>query len=183
MRVKLNLAGRRYVHLPKLYTTYGLFGGALIALLVLQTYDLNQWHRQKTSLTAEINQFETQLGQGVGAGTNPEKLRELAGELRFANEILTTDSYRWTELLDRLEQVTGPGIRITSLTPNYRDNSLTLNGQARKLDDLRKFLETLNRSDGFTDNYLFQQQDLKVETSGRKLKLVGFSLVIRGVLS
>lgn len=181
MRVTINLSSRVYIHQPALYTGYALLGAVLVFLLLFQAYDLLQWHRQTRFLRSEIEKFEVQLGKRVGAEATLDDLESLAAGIRQAEELLSKDHYRWTGLLQRLEEVVGPRIRLTSIQPNFKEKSLRIQAQARDVEALRQFLRDLSGSKTFQDYDLLSQNRTQAGNDKSKT-VVDFSLVIREAL-
>lgn len=181
MRVTINLSRRIYVHRPTLLLGYGVLATILICLLALQCYDLLQWSNQRSYLESEIEEFEVQLGKRAGGNASLADIEQLAGSIEQASLLLEKDHYRWTELLDQLEEVIGPRIRLSSIQPNFKEKTIALAGQARDVAALRELLKSLSESESFRDHYLKSQS--QGEESGRgKVRFINFSISVREAL-
>lgn len=185
MKLTLNLASRTYVNRRLLYLGYALVLGTLVLLLAFGAHRAWRLRAHSLQLGVQLSTLEKTLGE-VGEETEPvvtaaEMARQKA-QVTSANAILERDGFRWTVLLDRLEEMTLEGVTIVSLQPDYKARSLRLTGQARSLKELRAFLDRLITSPAFSEVYLLQQGSAKVKTaSGAERPALGFSLVLKGV--
>lgn len=183
MKLTLNLASRSYLNRRALYTAYAALGTALALLLVLNLAFYLRGQGQVRHLKVRLAELDRELagGQDVAADFSPSAYRQLLGEVAFANEILVKDSFRWTALLDRLEEVVPDKVMIRGIQPDYKAGSLRLTGQARRVRDLRLFLDNLILSPDFNDVYLLQQaREVSKSDRGRAREGIGFSIVVKG---
>lgn len=183
MKLSLNLASRSYVNRRALYALYAFLFALLIFLLVLNLGFYVRSQAQARQLNERLAEFDKDLAgrQETSNGFSPAAYEEMLEEIAFANEILVKDSFRWTALLDRLEEVVPDKVIIRGIQPDYKSASLNLSGGARKVGDLRRFLDNLIQSSHFSDVYLLQQsRDSGKGKNGRGQGEIGFTIVVRG---
>ena len=112
---------------------------------------------------------------------NPEEVRRQQEKIAFVNDILHRDSFRWTQMFDRLEESAVEGVSVRSLQPDYKDRSLQLRGVAAGVDELRSYLDSLIASPHFSEVLLLEQSRTEVgEATGVKRTALAFSIVLRG---
>jgi type IV pilus assembly protein PilN len=182
MKLTLNLADRSYINRRALYLLY------LGAFAVLALYTIFQGglamrlHQHGKQLGTQLVQLEkSRAGERPAVENSPAAQQSLRQEVSLANDILAKDSFRWTTLLDRLEEVTQDGITIRSLQPDYRQGSLRLVAAARELPQLSIFLDRLLASGYFTDVYLLEQSAIKIkDQAGLERPAINFSLNLKG---
>jgi Tfp pilus assembly protein PilN len=138
--------------------------------------------QQQGQVEARLQELrQVRAGQQPVVETDPKALLSLRQEVALANDILARDSFRWTVMLDRLEEVVQDGITIRSLQPDYREGSLRLSAAARGLPQLSGFLDGLLASGYFTDVYLLDQASTKVkDATGVERPATTFSLLLKG---
>lgn len=183
MKITLNLASRTYLNRRALYGFYLVVSGILVLLLALSVglhvRSLAQVRQIREHL-AELKRETAGATQAEGSTFTPAAYEQLLAEIRFANEILVQDSFRWTVLLDRLEEVVPQNVAISSIEPDYKGNSLNLTGLARGVEDLQQFLDKLIASKYFSDVYLLQQSRLKEAGQSEAAGAISFSIVVGG---
>lgn len=183
MKLTLNLASRSYLNRRALYAFYLVASGLLLLLLAFGI----GLHLRSQAQVRQIREHLAELGRETAGATQVEgstftaaAYEKLLAEIRFANEILVQDSFRWTVLLDRLEEVVPQNVAIGSIQPDYKGHSLNLTGLARGVEDLQQFLDELIASAYFSDVYLLQQSRLKAAGQGEAAGVISFSIVVRG---
>lgn len=183
MKLTLNLASRTYLNRRALYAFYLVVSGILGLLLALGIglHVRNQAQvRQIRGQLAELGRESAGATMAEGVTFTPAAYEKMLAEIRFANEILVQDSFRWTVLLDRLEEVVPQNVAIGSIQPDYKGNSLSLTGLAKGVEDLQQFLDKLITSAYFSDVYLLQQSRLKEAGQSEGAGAISFSIVVRG---
>jgi len=170
MKLTLNLASRRYLNRRALY---GFYTAIIVALVLVLGLNLSLYLRgrsQTRRLEVRLAELERQLNGQQGSvvkGFSPQAYTDLVEEIGFANDILIKDSFRWTRLLDWLEEVTPKRVLISSIQPAFKDRTLKIVGQTRSVDDLRTFIDNLIESPHFRDVYLYNQARVLSDHSPR----------------
>jgi type IV pilus assembly protein PilN len=183
MKLSLNLASRSYLNRRALYGCYTFLLSLLVLLLALNLAFYFRSQSQARHLKERLAEFDKELAgrQETAVDFSPAAYEEMLEEIAFANEILLKDSFRWTALLDRLEEVVPDKVIIRGIQPDYKNGSLNLTGEARRVEDLRHFLDNLIQSSNFSDVYLLQQaRDAGKGRNDGGQGNIGFTLVVRG---
>ncbi len=185
MKFNLNLASRRYVNKRALY--YGfvtalcilfLFGGWEVSALIASNnaLQLNQQRLVEAKKKLQVLQ---------GGPTKTLSIQEralLEKESSVVADLLALDAFRWTELLDRMENLLPKGVSLNSFRPDYKKKSLNLNGNARTLKDMRIFLDRLLKNENFEQVYLKSHSRIKVKDyADIDRDAISFSLQLEGV--
>jgi len=175
MKFTLNLASHAYVNRKALYLFYGLVGGLLVLILLINLTTMYGLQRARVDTTQKISELQSRAGADSDmAGYSPRALAELRQSIAVANELLQRDSFRWTELLDRLETLVPSRVRIRSIGPDYKKKSIAISCEAKDLTSMNRFIDKLNQS-GFYDSVLLSQQAFNVKTS-----ILSFNLELFG---
>lgn len=182
MQLQLNLASRAYVNRRGLYGSYALLGGVLIVLLAFNVSYLLRLRAHGSTLKIQLKELEgkSESRGDVDQEVNPADLEKRRQEVAFANGILIRDSFRWTALLDKLEDVAVDGVGIRSLQPNFKENSLGLTAVARGVSEMQEYLDQLMTSPAFSEVYLLRQSSNK-GTGDNVRQEISFSVDLKGV--
>jgi len=182
MKLSLNLASRSYVNRRALYLFYAVLFSVLVLLLALNLVFYLRTRSQTRHLHERLAVFDRELagGQEKGGRFSPEAYEKMLQDIAFANEILVKDSFRWTALLDRLEEVVPAKVIIRGIQPDYKTSSLNLTGTARRVEDLKRFLDNLIESSTFSDAYLLQQSRETGRGKNGGQGDIDFTIVVRG---
>jgi type IV pilus assembly protein PilN len=180
MKLTLNLATRPYLNRRTLYTAYAAVAAVLTLLLALNLGTVLRSRSQSRQLQERLAEIEraSAAAQGEEGSFTPEAYEKLLKRIRFANEIIEQESFRWTVLLSRLEEDVPDGVGITGLRPDFSKKTLAVTGLAREVDDLRLLLDNLIASPHYDDVLLLQQG--QVEARDGSAGGIAFSLSVRG---
>jgi type IV pilus assembly protein PilN len=183
MNLYLNLASRAYVNRQGLYLSYTLLIALLTVFLLLLGNSYYRLHADNGRIAAQLEEINRDLGfQGSASQEiSSPAYQQLQGRIALANQLLVKDSFRWTELLDHLEEVVTDGVRIRSIQPDYRQGGLKLTGVARGLGDLRSFLDRLIASPHFSEVFLLDQANVTVKDNlGQDHLSLTFTVDLKG---
>lgn len=182
MKLSINLATRTYINRHALRTAILTAISALVVWLVVGGSLLAREASYLSDLQDKIASLEsqrTELRAQDGVDVSPVALERRWKEVEFINHLLERDSYRWTELLDNLETQAFSGVVIKSVSPNFKKGSLELNGYARELRHLRRFIDNLIEADEFKEVYLLSQsQEIIKDRDGRDKQAIAFQLTL-----
>ncbi|WP_305046723.1 PilN domain-containing protein [Geoalkalibacter sp.] len=182
MKISLNLANRTYVNRRAWNLGYAVAGLGLSALLVLHGVFLWQGRGQLGALEKTLEGLRQEAAaRGEGAvEVSPAVYQQMLEDIAKANSILERDSFRWTQLLDRFEEVIPEGVSLRSILPDYKTRALNLTAVARGLEEMTTCLDQLMKSEHFRQTYLLRQEKTTVvDFAGREREAVLFSLVVR----
>ncbi len=166
MKFSLNLASRSYVNRRALYIGYATLGAVMVAILLLNLLTMFGMYQQTKNTQDKItalNLRTTSHQTGVPAFTE-QGFAALQESISAANEVLERDSFRWTELLDRLERLMPKKVRVRDIAPNHEQRTITLSCESLDLAALKLFLDKLYSS-GYYESVLLTQQVIDDKTS------------------
>ena len=180
--IKVNLATFEYQN--KRFA-YPFLIGALLLVLILSAYSI---HRGIIN-HSEINEYEkriTQLedrsltGQKSNSTKRPEltsrDIESIKENAEFINRLIDMDTFPWDKLLDSLELMVPSDITLSSFSMSDDLDKVHLQGIARSIDDIGKFINKLNESDIYRDNTLISlsvsEEDTATGASGGKLDIL-----------
>lgn len=179
MKYSINLASRSYVNKRGLYTVYLLCGILLAVGLFFNAGYYLELREQIDMTRKRLADLEEKImaNQGGKVDYDEEKYQQILREIKMANAILQRDAFRWTKLLDQLEQVVPGNVKIENIKPDHSDRSVDISGTAKTLKDMNRFLDNLIES-GFYREILLLNQAV-VENNGVK-RGIRFSVVLQG---
>ena len=159
MKYSVNLASRSYVNKKALYLGYCL---CIFVLLVGLVYNLGYFFELRSQInTTEIRlqELEEKILASQGgdvAGYTAARYEKVLAEIKQANSILDRDSFRWTALLGKLEEVVPGDVKILSIAPDHEKKTIQLSGMSRRLKDMKRFIDNLIASKNYSDVLFFQ---------------------------
>jgi type IV pilus assembly protein PilN len=177
MKYTLNLATRSYVNRRTLYLCYALSGALLVIVLMFNLLQFLSLRSEISQNDANKKMIEAKLLARSGidaAGYNANSYKALLVNIRYANEILAKDSFRWTRLLDQLESVVPRQVRILKIDPNHEKRTVKLAGHAKTLKAMKRFIDNLIKSEHYTHVFLDQQATVS------EPKVIRFSITMEG---
>lgn len=158
--IHLNLAARPFRDYRPLYAVV-VAASIVIAFLMLNNIDAYYRYVRETETTRnEISRIEKQIEQERTRTQNAQTaiksidLQTLGGQTRFINERLAERAFSWSELLDRLETVIPPNVRIISISPGFEPSGfvrLNLSCESKTADGM---VQTIAR---FQQNLAFSR--------------------------
>ena len=175
MKLSLNLATKVYPN------RRALIVGTLLLLFVVSlslTYALygllidNNRHRLLTERMEELSR-NAPVDSAPLSTYSPEALESQRLLISLANRLLEEDNFRWTTLLDQLEEVLPVGVRLISISPSFKGGAVNITGTVRDIAVLRKVLDRLLASTYFSDVRLARQMRIDKQDS---VMAVGFDL-------
>jgi type IV pilus assembly protein PilN len=175
MKFKINLATRIYIN-ARLLKLYSVAAAVLFAaLLSINIITIGTQAGKIKSMNNEIMVLDDKF-KTANKGISEKQYNALLAKISFANTIIDKKIYNWLELLDRLELVVPDGVAITSIEPDSKGQILKLAGIARGFKNLRVFMEHLEDSKYFTEVYLTNQGEVKLDDATQG---ISFSLTCK----
>jgi type IV pilus assembly protein PilN len=162
MVFKINLATRVYFN-TRLLTMCSLAVVALLgSLLAVHVVTIAKNAGEMKTLTGQITVMDEKF-RNASKGVSEQQYHDQLARIAFANTIIEKKAYNWQLLLDKLEMVVPEGVAVSSILPEPKSGALKLAGTARVFANLRTFMEHLEESKFFTDVYLVNQADTKLQ--------------------
>jgi len=180
MKPTINLSTRSYINRHALRSALLAAITALAVWLFVGIYLAIHDVAYLRGLNEKISALEAQNG-GASGGTRVQASNADLGrrwqEVSFINRLLERDTYRWTALLDQLEEQAFGGIVVRSIQPDFKNRTLSIRGYARELSHLRRFLDNLIASGEYRDVFLLDQNTKKVkDLTGQEREAIAFEL-------
>jgi type IV pilus assembly protein PilN len=172
-----NLATRAYVNRRTLYMCYALIGSLLTIILLfnlIRGFSLNSDINRNRE---NIETIESNILARTGVETadySESNYQDILKRIENANEILLRDSFRWTRFLEQIEAVVPRQVRILSIDPSYKDQTIKLSGQAKNLKSLKLFLDNLIESGHYSQVFIDQQR------TESKSTMISFAIQLEG---
>ena len=174
MRIGINLASRPYQDEGRFYRQWG---GAL-ALMVLFTalmitlsirHHLNsrrEWASANAAVTqlADLRKEEVQTQQILAQPLN----RGTRDRSQFLNVAILRKSFSWTGLMEDMEKVMPPGLRVTSIAPVIDQHNrfvIKLQVQGERRESAIQLLRNMEKSQHFRNSRI-TDENLSQATSG-----------------
>lgn len=158
----LNLAANPYRDYRPVYAVVVVMS-LLIAFLMLQNIDTYYRYVSETKTTrTKIAQLESEaakeqrVAQSIDERMRTLDVTSLNQQTRFINTQLAERAFSWSELLDRLERVLPPDVRITSIQPSFGATGLVhleMMCEAKTAEGLVATLNHFNASAQFSNPF------------------------------
>lgn len=181
MKLSINLASQRYLNQRALKM---IFSCAIVFLLIVLALQGNSYLKNRQlslQYQAHLEALQEQLRGKLPKRMTVEELAMQQQKYHQAEALLRRDSFRWTELFDRMETLLPDGVSIRSFNPDYAKNSLSIQGVTRGLPQLQALLDNLQASK-FQQVFLENQGEADVDDGrGGKRKALNFSIRLEGV--
>ena len=129
---------------------------------------------------AELEQTNQQMmvkANSQGFDLSDRRRQELPKEVSFAKEIRTHQSFSWTQFLNDLEATVPEKISMDSVTLNFKDSSIALQGSAATLNDLNMFVDGLENHRAF-HHVVVSRHSHKSKKKDKKHKYVIFTMKV-----
>ncbi len=111
-----------------------------------------------TARVQELNrQFADQMVRD-GLTLTAEQMTTLVREVKFANQLAENRVFSWTRLLSDLEEAVPPRVSISTVTLNFKESTIQLNGAVRALPDLTALVHSLESHAKFRKVVLSQHR-------------------------
>jgi Tfp pilus assembly protein PilN len=160
--IHLNLAARPFRDYRPVYAVVVLTA-LLTAFLALNNIDTFLRYRTETKTTrANIAKLEEDISaEQRRAETLSQRLRGvdiklLASQTEFANSQLAERAFSWSELLDRLERILPPDVRLQSVVPTFGKDGivhLSMTCQTKTGEGLTNTINRFNGDHQFTNAF------------------------------
>jgi Tfp pilus assembly protein PilN len=163
---RTNFASSEYARLR--YMAAGLYGAAVLGVLLagVMWWWAAENRRESAALqenVARVRQQASRLADGLrGVGfapDDPAAADALAKQVAALNQVLEAKTFSWTALLNDLETAVTRKVSVSSIRPDLKTRTLTLDGVALTLQDVTGLMTSLQESGRFTEVFLQQQRN------------------------
>jgi Tfp pilus assembly protein PilN len=87
--------------------------------------------------------------QNEGLSYTPDQVSMVLAEVTFANQLTDKRTFSWTQLLRDLEAAMPPHVSLGSIKVDFQESTVHLEGVANRLQDLNRFVQTMQAHRGF----------------------------------
>ena len=119
-----------------------------------------------TARVQELNRLFADQMVRDGLTLTAEEMTALVRDVKFANQLAENRVFSWTRLLSDLEEAVPPRVSISSVTLNFKESTILLNGAVRTLPDLAAIVNSLESHSKFRKVVLSQHRVQASPTSG-----------------
>lgn len=154
-----NLATRPFYNERLVSLIMGFVAVIVLALTVSNVTRLIALSSRRSELRAQIGADEAtaarirQTAAEVQRGVDRKELVGLVGSAKEANALIDERTFSWTTLLTYLESTIPMGVRLTSVTPEFKkgDIIITMMLVGRRFEDVAEFIDALEGTGAFYD--------------------------------
>lgn len=182
MRININLASRPYQDEGRFYQ---LWGAALIMTILVTAFictmaarhhvnSRQEWANARVAEAKleDLRKIETQARQILAEPQN----RGTRDRSQFLNVAILRKSFSWTRLMEDMEKVMPPGLRVVSIAPvidQHNHFTLKVEVQGEKRESAIELLRNMEKSQHFRDSELVTETrtDSKSVDSGVKSEI------------
>ena len=139
--------------------------------------------QQTASLQTQIetldqtNQEMMIKANSQGFDLSENRRQELPKEVTFVDIIRTHQSFSWTQFLNDLEATVPQKISMDSVTLNFKDATIALQGSAATLKDLNLFVDELENHPAF-HHVVLSRHSQKSKKKNKKHSFVAFTMKV-----
>jgi hypothetical protein len=165
--LRTNLSTRPFYNARAVQIALGAAGVILLGAVLFNAAQLGTLATSQESLGARSTEAENETArlrleaQQMLAQINTQELEVVAGAAREANAIIDQRAFSWTALFERFEAALPADVRITAIQPRLERTGefvVAIGVQARRVEDLDVFVESLETGAGFHDALAIQTQ-------------------------
>lgn len=165
--LRTNLSTHPFYNVRTVQAVLATLAAVVVAVTAFNAITIVRLSLSQRTLGARAASAEAEAARlrgqaaSIRAQINPRELSTVADAAREANAIIDRRSFSWTALLGQFETTLPPDVRIVSVQPTLGDNGVflvTMAVEARRVEDLDQFLESLEARGGFR-NVLARQEE------------------------
>lgn len=157
--LRTNLSTRPFYNERAVHLVLAAVAVAVLALTVVNLYEIVQLSRQNTELSSRINRDRSEADRltreatRIRRGINQEELQVVVAAAREANSIIDQRTFSWTRFFNVIEANMPPDVMLRAVQPNVQADgtrvSMVVIG--RRAEDIDEFIEKLEATGSFDD--------------------------------
>ena len=166
MFVNINLASRPYQDEGQFYRRWGsalglmlLLTAVLIAVSIRHYQETQKSWASARDAEAKLNDLKKEEAQAKQILAQPQN-RGTRDTSQFLNTAIQRKAFSWTRLMEDLEKIMPPGIRVVSIAPALDQHNhflLTLELEGRNREGAVELLRNMEKSKHFRDSKLMNE--------------------------
>lgn len=172
MKIQLNLATYEYENKK---VTYPFFFFCLFITVFFTMNNIGQYNKLQGCLEKSHKEIEYINGLLTKKETDknnskisPKELSRLKKKIDFFNQLLDKIKFSYIKMLNDLEENLPLGVRLKRLDFTLENRSLSIAGEASSHEQMILFLENLEASPNFVENFLSSQSRNRKKRGGRE---------------
>lgn len=123
-------------------------------------------HEKAAARTEGLTKAFAARMQEEGLTFTPDQVATVREEVMFANQLTEKRAFSWTRLLSDLEDAVPPHVSLGSIKVDFQESTVHMEGVADRLQDLNRFVQTLQVHRGF-HHAILAKHEVHRETSVR----------------
>lgn len=129
------------------------------------------------SILKQTNQQLMIKANALGFELTDNRRQELLKEVTFVNTIRTHQRFSWTQFLNDLEATVPEKISMDSVTLNFKEATIALQGSAATLKDLNLFVDKLENHQAF-NHVVLSRHSQKRKKENEKHQYIVFTMKV-----
>ncbi len=141
---------------------------------------LDQQTAQYDQQIQELQTYNQQLiinASSQGIDLSDQRIQTLPKEVTFAHQLRKQLGFSWTQFLNDLESTVPTHLAMQSVKVNFKETSIALNGSAKSLPDINRFVDRLEAHPSF-HHVVLSQHVLKRKRKSKVKPFVLFTLTV-----
>ncbi|OIR16343.1 hypothetical protein GALL_30650 [mine drainage metagenome] len=137
------------------------WAGTVLLLLSLGLLALADIYYQ--NLTERISYWELKSGQfqkatGRKMGNSPREIKDMALEIKHANDVLNQITLPWDKLFQAVEWSSGKDVALLTIEPDAEKHVVKISGEAKNIEAALNYVRHLSDQEIFNGVYLQSHQ-------------------------
>jgi Tfp pilus assembly protein PilN len=158
--LRTNLSTRPFYNIRAVQVALGAFGAVVVVMTLFNAYKVVTLATSQRSLGASAVKAQTEAARlrseaaGIRARVDARELEVVSAAAKEANAIIDMRAFSWSGLLSQFEATLPESVRITAVQPRLGRDARFVVGirvEARRTEDLEKFLDALETTGSFHD--------------------------------
>jgi len=158
--LRTNLSTRPFYNIRAVQVALGAFAAVVVVMTLFNAYKVVTLASSQRSLGASAVKAQTEAARlrseaaRIRARVDARELEVVSAAAKEANAIIDMRAFSWSGLLSQFEATLPESVRITAVQPRLERDArfvLGIRVEARRTEDLEKFLDALEATGSFHD--------------------------------
>ena len=164
--IRTNLSTRPFYNVAAVRLWLAVGSGLVLAATAFNVAQVLRYSNTNTELVTRASNDEARAAtlrtsaQALRASVDAAQVDLVSVDARQANDLIDRRTFSWTDLFNRFEHTLPDDVRITSVHPvidKDRRIVLTVSVLAKTVDDINRFMESLDETASFADLHSRQE--------------------------
>jgi hypothetical protein len=155
--IRTNLSTRPFYNERAVHLALGALGAIVLALTLVNLYQIVQLSRQNTELSSRINRDRSEADRlrreatRIRRGINQDELQVVVAAAREANTIIDQRTFSWTRFFNVIEANMPPDVMLRAVQPSVQVDGtrVSMVVLGRRVEDVDEFIEKLEAAGAF----------------------------------